>query len=293
MVLLIALAVGWQVMVWGDWRHMAQGWSALDWVLLILGSLFFVLVMGGLGWLCVWLVNEMRLNQRQNAFIDAVTHELRTPLASFRLYLDTLGRHDPPPERRREFVERMQDDLDRLDQTIGLVLAAARAEERTTIAPRGDVNLRELIQACVAEVRERHHLAMDAIQLRTGELAAVRGNSAELKLVFGNLLDNAVKYSNEPVDVQIGVTHTHDGRIKVEIADQGIGIPRRELRRIFQRFYRASRDVQRTVAGLGLGLFVVRSLVRRQGGNVVARSEGAGRGSRFVVTLRSAASPGV
>jgi signal transduction histidine kinase len=120
----------------------------------------------------------------------------------------------------------------------------------------------------------------------------VRGNPAELKLVFGNLLDNAVKYSDEHVDVQIGVTHTHDGRVKVEIADRGIGIPRRELRRIFQRFYRAGRDVHRRVAGLGLGLFVARSLVRRQGGNVVARSDGAGRGSRFVVTLRSAPSSG-
>ncbi len=116
----------------------------------------------------------------------------------------------------------------------------------------------------------------------------VRGDATELGLVFRNLLENAVKYSQEPVDVRVAVRGPEDGRVSIEIVDRGIGIPRRELRRIFERFYRVGRDVQRQVAGLGLGLFIVRGLVRKQGGRVVARSEGTGRGSRFVVTLRAA-----
>jgi signal transduction histidine kinase len=116
----------------------------------------------------------------------------------------------------------------------------------------------------------------------------VRGDPAELALVFRNLLENAVKYSEPPVDVRVGVALGVDERIHVEIIDRGIGIPRKELRKIFQRFYRVGRDVQRKAAGLGLGLFIVRNLVRRQGGRVVARSEGSGRGSRFVVSLRAA-----
>jgi signal transduction histidine kinase len=120
----------------------------------------------------------------------------------------------------------------------------------------------------------------------------VRGDPGELQLVFANLLENAVKYSEHPVEVRVEVSEFKEGRVRVAIADSGIGIPQGELRKIFQRFYRVGRDVQRQVAGLGLGLFVVRNLVRRHGGRVVASSEGAGRGSRFVVTLRTAPSRG-
>lgn len=284
MVMLLALAVGWQVLVWTDLPRGEQPpW--LDWLLLVLGTVFFVLVMIGLVWLCTWLVREMRLNQRQRAFLDAVTHEMRTPLASVRLHLDTLSRHDPDPETRREFIDHMRQDLDRLDHTIEQVLAAARAEEHGVRRSRREIDLGAVLRDCIADVRARHDLPESSVRLSERVSAAVRGDETELGLIFGNLLENAVKYSEDPVDVRVGVVPGPDGRVNVEIADSGIGIPPRELRRIFQRFYRAGREMQRTAAGLGLGLFVVRSLVRRQGGRVVARSEGAGRGSRFVVTL--------
>jgi signal transduction histidine kinase len=282
-----ALAVGWQVLLVGDWRPVAQGLTTLHWVLIVLGSLFFVLVIAGLVWLCAWLVREMRLNQRQQAFLDAVTHEMKTPLASLRLYLETLTRHDPAPERRRAFLERMQEDVRRLDHTVGQVLAAARAEVRTR-APAEALDLGALLRSCAEEARQRHFLPEDAVRVEPGPSVLAFGNRAELQVVFRNLLENAVKYSDGRVDVRVGVRRVGAERVCVEIADRGIGIERHELRRIFQRFYRASRDVQRQAQGLGLGLFVVRQLVRRQGGAVTARSEGPGRGSRFAVTLRTA-----
>jgi two-component system sensor histidine kinase SenX3 len=116
----------------------------------------------------------------------------------------------------------------------------------------------------------------------------VRGDETELSVVFRNLLENAVKYSDEPVDVSVRMRIAEGGRVEIAIVDSGIGIPSGELRKIFQRFYRVGRDVQRTAAGLGLGLYIVRNLLRRQGGRVVARSDGWGQGSRFVVTLRAA-----
>jgi signal transduction histidine kinase len=231
----------------------------------------------------------MRLNQRQRAFLDAVTHEMNTPLASFRLYLDTLDRHETGPEKRAEFLRRMRVDLDRLEATVGQVLSAARAEEAKRVVIDGRVDLVALIRDCIQEVLERHHLPQGAVSLDATGDSQVRGDPSELSLVFANLLENAVKYSEDPVEVRIEISGIGDGRVQVSIADSGIGIPRGELRKIFQRFYRVGRDVQRQVAGLGLGLFVVRNLVRRHGGRVVARSEGAGRGSRFVVTLRTAA----
>ena len=289
MLLLVSLAVGWQVLVWTDRPDATPALRPSDWLLLVLGSLFFLLVMGGLAWIVTWLLREMRLNQRQRAFLDAVTHEMKTPLASFRLYLDTLTRHDPDPQQRAEFLQRMREDLDRLDETVGQVLAAARAEEVKRPVARGRVDLLAVIRQCIGEVVERHQLPAESVTLEARRDSEVRGEESELALVFANLLENAVKYSDDPVEVRVEVSEAREGRVEVAIADRGIGIPRGELRKIFQRFYRAGRDVQRQAAGLGLGLFVVRSLVRRHGGRVVASSEGAGRGSRFVVTLKSAA----
>jgi signal transduction histidine kinase len=279
------LAVGWQVLLVRDWPPVAQGLTTLHWVFIVLGSLFFVLVIAGLVWLCAWLVREMRLNQRQQAFLDAVTHEMKTPLASLRLYLETLSRHDLAPDRRRTFQGRMQEDVERLEHTVGQVLAAARAEVRTR-APAEAFDLLALLRSCAEEVRQRHGLPERAVRVEPGPQADVFGSRAELQVVFRNLLENAVRYSDGQVDVRVAVQRMPGERVRVEIADRGIGIERRELRRIFQRFYQAGRGVQRQAQGLGLGLFVVRQLVRRQGGRVEARSEGPGRGSLFVVSLR-------
>jgi signal transduction histidine kinase len=289
-VLAVALAVGWQILVVSDFGSTARGFTPAAWWFLILGSIFFGLVILGLVLLCAWLIREMRHNQRQQAFLDAVTHEMKTPLASLRLALDTLRRHDPDPERRAAFLGMMDEDVERLDRTVDHVLAAARAEGASRGRPVERIELRELLLHCIEQVRELHQLEPAAIRLEPDRAALVRGDEAELGLVFRNLLENAVKYSDPPVEVRVGITDAGERRVRVQIADQGIGIPQGELRKIFQRFYRAGRDVQRRAAGLGLGLFIVRDLVRRHGGRVEALSEGAGRGSRFVVTLRAAGS---
>jgi two-component system sensor histidine kinase SenX3 len=289
MVLVLALAVGWQILVWGEDSEPAAGLSPLDTLLFVLGSLFFLFVFAGLVWLCVKLVLEMRLSQTQRAFLDAVTHELKTPLASFRLGLETLDRHQLEPGQRDKFLGRMGEDLDRLEYTVTQVLAAARAEEtRPARGGWGFVDLQSLLAENVSELLERHDLGPDSVRVDKTRALRVRGDAAELGVVFRNLLENAVKYSEDPIRIRVGIEEVGDGRVRIEISDQGIGIPKQELGRIFNRFYRASRDVQRQVSGLGLGLFVVRALLRKHGGRIVALSEGAGRGSRFVVTLRPA-----
>ncbi len=290
-VLVLALAVGWQVLVWTDSGPDPAALPRLDWLLLVLGTTFFAVVMIGLVWLCTWLVAEVRLNQRQRAFLDAVTHEMKTPLASVRLGLETLDRHNLDEARRHDFLRSMGEDLDRLDETIALVLAAARAEERG----RGDwrrrpaIELGDVIDDSVHELVERHGLPASAVTVDPIAPVRVLGDRSELSLIFRNLLENAFKYSRGEPAIHVSVQQPSEGRVAIAIGDEGIGIPRHELRKIFNRFYRAGRDVQRQVAGLGLGLFVVRAMVRKQGGRVVAESEGAGQGSRFVVTLRTAA----
>jgi signal transduction histidine kinase len=210
---------------------------------------------------------------------------MKTPLASLRLYVDTLERHDPDREHRREFLERMHDDVERLDETVDQVLSAARAEDPGRPVKREAVPLEALLRRCIDEICERHDLLPEAVRLDARPEESVYGNPNELSVIFRNLLENAVKYSDDPVEIQVRVSGNGGDRIDISISDRGIGIPRVELRKIFLRFYRVGRDVQRTASGLGLGLFIVRNLVRRQGGRVVARSEGSGQGSRFVVTL--------
>lgn len=287
----VTLAVAWNVVVATGVGAVAERLSTVHWLLLVLGSLFFAFLLAGLVLLCAWLVREMRQSQRQQAFLDAVTHEMKTPLASLRLYAETLALRDPGPARRAEFLVHMREDVERLERTVDQVLAAARAAARARRPRRERVDLAELLDGSVREVRDRYRLAPAAVRIELDGDPAALAQPDELALVFRNLIDNAVKYSGAAVDVRVAARIADDGQVHVVIEDRGVGIPREELRRIFLPFYRAGLDVQRRVKGLGLGLFIVRYLVRRQGGRVVADSEGPGRGSRFEVTLRAAASP--
>jgi len=286
-VIAVGLGVGWQLLVVAI-GPVTRGLTKAHWALIVLGSLLSLLILVGLVLLCVWLVREIRFNQRQQAFLDAVTHEMKTPLAALRLYLETLDRHDLGEARRRSFLARMAEDVERLERTVSQVLAAARAEAVRRPRPTEPTDVTALLQGLAEEIRRRHGLPEDAIRIDRRRPLSALGDATELGLVFRNLLENAVKYSEPPVEVRVHLEEGADGRVRAEISDRGIGIEPRELRKIFQRFYRASRDVQRQAAGLGLGLFIVRSLVRRNGGRVEALSEGSGRGSRFVVTLRAA-----
>ena len=284
MVLALALGIAWQVLVVRGWRPAASGLTAAHWAAIVLGSLFALVMIAGLILLCVWLVREIRSGQRQQAFIDAVTHELKTPIASLQLYLDTLQRRELPPEKQRAFVARMQEDVARLERTVMHVLAAARSEERVRVRPADPVDLTAIVRDAADDVLRAHGLPQEAIAIARKRPLTALGDAAELAVVFRNLLENAVKYSRPPVEIRVALEETSEGRVRAEIADRGIGIEPKELRKIFGRFYQVGRDA----AGLGLGLFIVNSLVRRNGGRVEARSEGAGRGSRFTVTLRAA-----
>lgn len=285
MVLALVLAIGWQVLVVGDLGPVTRGLTTLHWVFLILGSVFFVLIIVGLLLLLIWLVREIRSNQRQQAFLDAVTHEMKTPLASLRLYVETLVRHDPGEERRRAFLARMEQDVERLERTVNQVLMAARAEVRPG-TPDEVSDLTELVGQAAEEIRQRHHLDEAAIQLDRRRPLVALGDRGELEVVFRNLLENAVKYSDRPVAVRVSFIHAAD-RAEVVITDEGQGIEPADLNRVFDRFTRVGRDVQRQ-AGLGLGLFIVWNLIRKNGGRVMARSKGLGRGSAFRVVLRAA-----
>lgn len=269
----ITLNVSWIVL---NWRRLG---------LLILGLIFFLIVMAGLVLNTIFLVREIRRNEQQDSFLHAVTHELKTPLASIRLYLQTLQSRNVDEAQRQEFYRVMLSDSDRLLNTVEQVLHAAElghAENKVEDV----VDMERLVRECLDEARTRHHLSEESLRLLVatseGE-ARVTGNPEELRSAVTNVLENAIKYSGERVDIQVELSS--EDKVFVRVRDRGIGIPRTDLKQVFKRFYRVKdREVAR-VKGSGLGLFIVRSIARKYGGNAFAESEGPGRGATITIQL--------
>jgi len=273
----LALNVSWVIV---NWR--AAG-------MLVLGFLAFPLIITGVVLNTIFLVREIRRNEQHDAFINAVTHELKTPVASIRLYLQTLQSREIEPAKRQEFYRVMVEDTDRLLGTIEQVLRAGRLGAKIRHASPGPVDLSAIVRDCLALARSRHHLPEDALTYReslvNGSLPRVLGDEDELKAAVSNLVDNAIKYSGSQVRVAVELDQPEIAQATLRVRDEGVGISAIELKRIFKRFYRIPGAVAVRVKGTGLGLFVVRSVIKRHGGKVFAASEGPGRGSTFTVQL--------
>jgi two-component system sensor histidine kinase SenX3 len=254
---------------------------------LVLGVLAFALIIAGIIIYTVFLVRELRRTEQQDSFLNAVTHELKTPIASIRLYLETLQARDISEAKRQEFYRVMLDDTTRLQYTVEQVLRAGVAGQRRKLMHRAPVDVGALAVECIETVRRRHHLPDDAVALGSAmpvDAMIVEGDPDELRIAIGNLLDNAVKYSASGVKVSVELASPSPDTVWVRVKDRGVGIPRRQLRRIFNRFYRfQARGF--SVKGTGLGLYMVRSIARQHGGRVFAESEGEGRGATFTLEL--------
>lgn len=254
---------------------------------LVLGVIFFCVIIAGLVVNTVFLVREIRRNERQDSFLNAVTHELKTPIASIRLYLETLESRNLPDAQRRDFYRIMLDDTDRLLGTVEQVLRAGEVRHRTTRDNWQQVDFSALVESALELARLRHHLGPESLRFGDAppEQLFVLGDPEELRTVIFNLFDNAVKYSGDKKDIVVTVEAPNLDIVMLRVRDQGIGIPRGETKRIFNRFHRVQTPKTRQVKGTGLGLFIVRSVVRRYGGEAYAESAGEGRGSTFVVRL--------
>ncbi len=271
----IALNVSWIVL---RWREVVP---------LVLGIIFFGFIIAGVVLNTIFLVREIRRNEQQDSFLNAVTHELKTPIASIRLYLETLQHRSVDQAKREEFYRIMLEDTARLLGTVEQVLKAGEARHGDRRKNWQEVDFSALANDALELARLRHHLQPEELRFGVPPGAGIllKGNPEELRTATANLLDNAVKYSGDRKNIVVDVLTPDLDTVLLRVRDHGIGIPRRELKRIFKRFYRAPALAGGPVKGTGLGLFIVRSIARRHGGDVFAESEGEGRGSAFTIRL--------
>jgi two-component system, OmpR family, sensor histidine kinase SenX3 len=267
-------------------------WLVLNWregMLIVFGSIFFLVIIAGVVINTIFLVREIRRNEQHDSFINAVTHELKTPVASIRLYLQTLQSRELDDAKRREFYRIMLDDSDRLLHTIDQVLRAGATGSILRRGAKTRLDLAEIARECVELARTRFHLGPEALQyVEHTSQAVVLGDGEELKAAVWNLLDNAVKYSQGDPKIVVELEEMHNNRVAVRVTDHGIGISPAELKRIFKRFYRIPASVAVRTKGSGLGLFIVRSVARKHGGRAFAQSAGQGHGSTFTLLLPAA-----
>ena len=276
------------------------GWIILNWregVLLFFGIIFFALIIAGMVVNTIFLVRELRHSEQHDSFINAVTHELKTPLASIRLHLETLQRRELPEARKQEFYKIMLTDADRLTDTVEQVLRAGRAGDKKAGREKAEVDFSQLVRECMDAIRTRHHLRPEALRyeevLSNGNGVRVLGSADDLRTAVSNILDNAVKYSGDHIEVSVQLEIPDHKRVLLRVKDQGVGIAPEDLKRIFKRFHRVGNRALAHIKGTGLGLFIVKSIAKKHGGTAFAESAGEGQGTTVIIELpRVEPSPG-
>jgi two-component system, OmpR family, sensor histidine kinase SenX3 len=233
----------------------------------VLGILLFAALIAGVVLNTVFLIREVRRNERQDSFLNAVTHELKTPIASIRLYLETLQRRATSEEQKQEFYKIMLSDSDRLLATVEQVLKAGQLGQRHRQQNRTLINLESLVPV------------PGAVRLHT------LGIAEDLRTAVSNVLDNAVKYSPEGVHIRCALAIVNYTAVALTIADTGVGLEPDQFKRIFKRFYRVPGRSMAKFKGTGLGLFLVRNIAHQHGGDATATSPGPGLGATITITL--------
>jgi signal transduction histidine kinase len=272
--LAVALNVGWILL---NLREVA---------LLVFGIIFFAVIITGVVLNTIFLLREIRRNEQHDAFLNAVTHELKTPIASIRLYLETLKTRNVDEDKRREFYDVMLADSNRLLSTVEQVLQASRTKEKHRQLNISEINLGKLLEETINITQTRYKLDGTAIKLtEPAEEIKLSGDAAELQSAFTNLIDNAVKYSSGEPRISIRVKKPGEKKVQIFFKDNGIGLETADLKRIFKRFYRVSNLATQEKKGTGLGLFIVKSIIEKHGGKIWADSKGEGKGSTFIIQL--------
>jgi signal transduction histidine kinase len=251
------------------------------------GPFFVLVVLLGLAIIAQALRRERELKKQQQNFLSAITHEFKTPLSSLRLLIETALYRPLPPEKQRHYLQRMKEELERLEQTSEQVLASARLEQADEAPVLDAVELNTVVQGIVGRMRKSLEARGAVLHVHySPEPLPVSLDAAAFGVVLGNLLDNAVKYSPGPKKPVWLRLEARGPLVVVQVEDAGLGVPESERERIFERFYRSGHEDTRASQGVGLGLHLVRSITEAMNGWVKCEvNDRAGQGTRFSVIL--------
>lgn len=287
-VLLVVVAVGWVLMtIFGALGNTQI--AGVYWTLLSIGTTFIVLLVVGVMMYLALSIKAINLSRRQTNFVDSVTHELKSPIASLKLYLQTLTRRQLSEREQADFHRSMLEEVERLDRLINHVLDVGRLEAGHRDGDVEQVPLAPLLRECAEMACLRYRVPADTVQFDV-ESCSVRGRRMELDMIFRNLIDNAVKYAGPQPRVDV-TARVERNFVVARVSDNGRGIPPKLRRKLFGRFVRLGSELEREKPGTGLGLYIVRNLVRRLHGTIRVDDCPSGPGALFEVRLPAAAAP--
>ncbi|MFK7821654.1 MAG: sensor histidine kinase [Planctomycetaceae bacterium] len=253
---------------------------------LTIGAIGFGISVFGISFYLFLTIKEIQLNRRQANFVDSVTHELKTPIASLKLYLETLQMRELTAEQRGGFYSTMGTELTRLDGLINQLLKVGRLDAIGHESPPEEIVLGDFLRSCAESACVHRSCTVDEVFEFETDDTIVRSRRMLLEMIFGNLMDNAVKYGGAQPRVHVRTRKRSNDRIVVRVTDNGEGIPRESRNKVFRLFYREGDELARKQKGTGLGLHIVKTLVGLLKGRVTVESRTDGEsGTVFVVDL--------
>ena len=282
-VLVIVLIAVWIIANWLGARS-NQASAPLFWGILATGSVLLAGVLAGVIAYLTLTVKAFNLNRRQSNFIDSVTHELKSPIASLKLYLQTLSRRTVDERQQKDFHRFMLDDVERLDSLINHLLDTARIDRGVEMIESEEIRLDELLNHCGSAAALRYRVPRETVVVDSPPIV-LHSQLVQVEMLFRNLIDNAVKYGGSPPEVHVFATIIADNHVEVSVFDNGGGIPANLKKKVFGRFVRLGNELERSRPGTGLGLYLVRNITKSLSGTVSILDRDDGRGTEFRVTL--------
>ncbi|MDD2336488.1 MAG: HAMP domain-containing sensor histidine kinase [Geobacteraceae bacterium] len=294
----IAIQLVWGVIVlfWISWfldsnrefRNLALRYrpelvnQGLDWTALLGGLILLLVVLAGIYLLFIYWKRQYDLYRQQKNIISQVTHELKSPLASIQLHLETIRLRPLPPEKTEQFLDIMLDDVERLNHLISNLLMAAKLEQRSRAPQRRPIDFSAFLTAYL-EKKRTNLPEGSCLALTIEDKIMVSCNPEEMETALRNLFENATLYS--PSSPEIEITLRREGkRCHLTFKDKGKGIDPDHLKKVFRMFYRV-RSPGENIRGTGLGLYIVKSVITAHGGKIKVTSEGIDKGSTFHISL--------
>ncbi len=251
---------------------------------LLSGFFLLLMVLGGMYFIFIFLTKQVDITKAYDNFIANVTHELKSPLASIQLHLETLKRRNVEEEKRRELIELMLRDTERLKSLIDTILNISMIEQKKMIYNFKIYDIEETIVSTVNEIANCTHLNEGQIVINGNPKGRILLDLESFKVVVRNLIENAVKYSGSDLKLYIDI-YVRGGKLYLRFKDNGIGISPKDRKKIFNKFLRLDNENIPNVKGTGLGLYMVREIIKAHSGRVQVYSDGIGKGSTFEVVF--------